>query len=59
MPELTKRERMKMDRAVMPMRDASDFHILAKWPVSNINTLSPGDSELTNAASQAPVPDDG
>ena len=30
-----------------------------KWPVSTIRTLSPGDSVLTIAASQAPVPDDG
>ncbi|MGY3650893.1 hypothetical protein ACVWW2_006184 [Bradyrhizobium sp. LM4.3] len=28
---------------------------MAKWPVSTISTLSPGDSVLTIAASQAPV----
>jgi hypothetical protein len=32
---------------------------MAKWPVSTIRTLSPGDSALTIAASQAPVPDEG
>ena len=32
-------------------------HRVAKWPVSTIRTLSPGDSVLTIAASQAPVPD--
>src|SRR3984893_1442923 len=31
----------------------------ANWPVSHINTLSPGCSVLTIAASQAPVPDEG
>ena len=35
------------------------FHSVAKWPVSNIRTLSPGDSVLTSAASHAPVPDAG
>ncbi len=34
-------------------------HSMAKWPVSNISTLSPGDKLFTNDASQAPVPDDG
>ena len=34
-------------------------HSTANWPVSAISTLSPGDSVLTIAASQAPVPDDG
>ena len=34
-------------------------HSVANWPVSAISTLSPGDSVLTIAASQAPVPDDG
>ena len=32
-------------------------HNTANWPVSAISTLSPGDSTLTIAASQAPVPD--
>ena len=35
------------------------FHSVAKWPVSNISTRSPGDSVLTSAASQAPVPEAG
>src|SRR6202166_5103870 len=34
-------------------------HSTANWPVSAISTLSSGDSTLTIAASQAPVPDDG
>ena len=32
------------------------FHSVANWPVSTISTRSPGDSVLTSAASQAPVP---
>ena len=35
------------------------FHSVAKWPVSYISTVSPGDSVLTSAASQAPVPEAG
>src|SRR6476661_8555958 len=42
-----------------PMRVAMSFHSVAKWPVSNIRTLSPGDSVLTSDASQAPVPEPG
>jgi hypothetical protein len=42
-----------------PMRVAMSFHSVAKWPVSNIRTLSPGDSVLTSDASHAPVPDPG
>ena len=34
-------------------------HSVAKCPVSNISTLSPGESVLTSAASHAPVPDAG
>ena len=34
-------------------------HRLAKWPVSNIKTRSPGDKVLASAASHAPVPEDG
>ncbi len=37
------------------MRD----HRVAKWPVSKASTRSEGDSVLTSAASQAPVPDEG
>jgi len=43
----------------MPKRPAIWRHRVAKWPVSTISTLSPGDSVLTIAASQAPVPDEG
>ncbi|MGY3457587.1 hypothetical protein ACVWW5_003037 [Bradyrhizobium sp. LM3.4] len=43
----------------MPNRPAIWRHRVAKWPVSTISTLSPGDSVLTIAASQAPVPDEG
>ena len=32
------------------------FHSVANWPVSTISTRSPGESVLTSAASQAPVP---
>ena len=34
-------------------------HKVAKCPVSKASTRSPGDSVLTSAASQAPVPDEG
>ena len=34
-------------------------HSVAKWPVSNMSTRSPGESVFTSAASHAPVPDDG
>ncbi len=40
-------------------RVASSRQSVAKCPVSNISTRSPGDSALTSAASQAPVPDAG
>src|SRR5258707_4526031 len=43
----------------MPQRAAICRHSVAKWPVSTIRTLSPGESVLTIAASQAPVPDEG
>ena len=38
---------------------AISLHSVAKWPVSNISTLSPGESVLTSAASHAPVPEPG
>jgi hypothetical protein len=44
---------------VQPSLSAIFFHSDAKWPVSYISTLSPGDSVLTSAASHAPVPDAG
>ena len=43
----------------IPKRPAIWRHRVAKWPVSTIRTLSPGESVLTIAASQAPVPDEG
>ena len=39
-----------------PKRSATSFHRTAKWPVSNISTLSPGDKVFTSDASQAPGP---
>ena len=42
-----------------PCRLAMTCHRLAKWPVSNASTRSPGDSVLRIAASHAPVPDEG
>ena len=40
-------------------RRAISCQSVAKWPVSNIKTRSPGDSVLTSDASQAPVPEAG
>ena len=34
-------------------------HRVAKWPVSDMRTWSPGESVLARAASQAPVPEAG
>ena len=48
-----------MNSGCSPSLTAMVFHSVAKWPVSYISTLSPGDSVLTSAASQAPVPDAG
>ena len=42
-----------------PSRVAILFHRVANQPVSNISTRSPGESVLTSAASQAPVPEAG
>jgi hypothetical protein len=42
-----------------PKRAAIARHSVAKWPVSNMSTRSPGDSVLTRAASHAPVPEAG
>ena len=42
-----------------PSRRATSAQSRANSPISNASTLSPGDSVLTSAASQAPVPDDG
>ncbi|KAF0122918.1 MAG: hypothetical protein FD152_3433 [Xanthobacteraceae bacterium] len=48
-----------MKVASTPSLPAMVFHSVAKWPVSTIRTLSPGDRVLARAASQAPVPDAG
>ena len=48
-----------MNSGCRPILVAIVFHRLAKWPVSTISTLSPGDSVLMRAASHAPVPDAG
>jgi hypothetical protein len=42
-----------------PSRSAIARHSVAKCPVSKASTRSPGESVLTSAASQAPVPDEG
>ena len=42
-----------------PSFSAIPFHSVAKCPVSDAITLSPGESVLTSAASHAPVPDAG
>ena len=48
-----------MNSGTRPSLVAMLFHRAAKWPVSYISTLSPGDSVLTRAASHAPVPEEG
>ena len=50
------RQSVAMNSGFRPIRSAIFFHSVANWPVSTISTLSPGDSVLTSAASQAPVP---
>src|SRR6185437_4263558 len=42
-----------------PSRVAMARQRLANWPVSKASTLSPGESVLASAASQAPVPEEG
>ena len=42
-----------------PSRVAISLHSVANQPVRAISTASPGDSVLTSAASQAPVPEAG
>ena len=42
-----------------PSFSASCFHRVPKCPVSNINTLSPGERVFTKADSHAPVPEAG
>ncbi len=50
------RQSVLMNSVLRPSFSAIAFHSEANWPVSTISTLSPGDSVLTSAASQAPVP---
>jgi len=54
-----RRQSSPITSGASPIRVASRSHSQAKCPVSNITTLSPGDSVLTSAASQAPVPEAG
>ncbi len=42
-----------------PSCSAIFFHKVAKCPVSNVSTLSPGDKLFISADSQAPVPEEG
>ena len=48
--------RSSMNSGLRPSFSAIFFHSVANWPVSTISTRSPGESVLTSAASQAPVP---
>ena len=54
-----RRQSPGMNSTSTPKRVAIFFHKVAKWPVSAISTVSPGERELTIAASQAPVPEEG
>ena len=53
------RQSESMNSGCSPSLTAMLRHSVAKWPVSYISTLSPGDSVLTSAASHAPVPEAG
>ncbi len=53
------RQSDSMNSALSPSFVAICFHSVAKWPVSNIRTLSPGENALISAASHAPVPEAG
>ena len=48
-----------MNSASSPSFFAIRLHSVENQPVSNISTRSPGESVLTSAASQAPVPEAG
>ena len=50
------RQSVAMNSGFSPSRSAIFFQIVANCPVSTISTRSPGDSVLTSAPSQAPVP---
>jgi hypothetical protein len=54
-----RRQSVAMISGVRPSLRASFCHSSAKCPVSTIRMRSPGDSVLTSAASQAPVPEAG
>ena len=69
---LSSRSRASMAPASAPLRQSEAMnsgcspslrlmlrHRVAKWPVSYISTLSPGESVLSSAASHAPVPEEG
>ena len=53
------RQSVAMNSGFRPSLMAMFFQSVAKWPVSTIRTVSPGESTLTRAASQAPVPEAG
>ncbi len=53
------RQSVAKNSGTSPSFSAITFHSSANCPVSTISTWSPGDSVLTRAASQAPVPDEG
>ena len=53
------RQSDSMNSGLAPNLTAMFFHSVAKWPVSNIRILSPGESTFRSAASQAPVPEEG
>ena len=50
------RQSVLMKSGLRPSFSAMFFQSVANWPVSTISTRSPGDSVLTSAPSQAPVP---
>ena len=54
-----RRQSVVTNSGIRPSFVAIFCHSVAKCPVSNISTLSPGESVLTSAASHAPVPDAG
>src|SRR4051812_11160917 len=54
-----RRQSLSTQSTCSPSLVAISLQSVAKWPVSNIRTVSPGESVLTSAASHAPVPDPG
>ena len=57
--QIGERQSPGITATIRPSRSAMRRHSDANQPVSTISTWSPGDSVLTRAASQAPVPDAG